>query len=276
MIKRELREPVARFDIIRDNALDIWHKLHKNHPNPPKRMYFQSELLPIASARDRWPVDWTIVLRQAELFKVFICFSSCPWISPGIRCKSTPHTNTFVWPCGHQRRVISLILEDDLMCLRDSPLYRENPDSDFSQPSNIFNHFLFLSFFPRDSENSPDVVRYQIYSVRIPKGRVELYKKKRYFRPYHNPVTSSGYQKKLNNKVLWAMGHRTCKNNKKGRLCSRTHTAGKKAFSVQMPKMIVFLPFDLCESNFADLPGQGARPTERNWEGQNYRGLCCW
>ena len=208
--------------------------------------------------------------KQNYLFKVFICFSSCPWISPGIWCKSTPHTNTFVWPCGHQRCVISLILEDNLMCLRDSPLYRENPDSDFSQPSNIFNHFLFL-FFPRDRENSPDVVRYQIYSVRIPKGRVELYKKKRYFRPYQNPVT-----KKLNNKVLWTMGHRTCKNNKKGRLCSRTHTAGKNAFSVQMPKMIVFLPFDLCESNFADLPGQGARPTERNWEGQNYRGLCCW
>ena len=135
----------------------------------------------------------------------------------------------------------------------------------------IFLITFFFSFFPRDSENSPDVVRYQIYSVRIPKGRVELYKKKRYFRPYQNPVT-----KKLNNKVLWAMGHRTCKNNKKGRLCSRTHTAGKKAFSVQMPKTIVFLPFDLCESNFADLPGQGARPTERNWEGQNYRGLCCW
>ena len=72
------------------------------------------------------------------------------------------------------------------------------------------------------------------------------------------------------------MGHRTCKNNKKGRLCSRTHTAGKKAFSVQMPKTIVFLPFDPCESNFADLLGEGARPTERNWEGQNYRGLCCW
>ena len=140
----------------------------------------------------------------------------------------------------------------------------------------IFSITFFFSFFPRDSENSPDVVRYQIYSVRIPKGRVELYKKKRYFRPYHNPVTSSGYQKKLNNKVLWAMGHRPCKNNKKGRLCSRTHTAGKKASSVQMPKTIVFLPFDLCESNFADLPGQGARPTERNWEGQNYRGLCCW
>ena len=105
----------------RHNALKIWHKLHKHHPNPPKWMYFQSELLLIASARDRWPMDWTIVLRQTELFKVFICFSSYPLISPGVWCKSTPHTNTFVWPCGHQRRVISLILEDDLMCLRDSP-----------------------------------------------------------------------------------------------------------------------------------------------------------
>ena len=59
----------------------------------------------------------------------------------------------------------------------------------------IFLITFFFSFFPRANKNSPDVVRYQIYSVRIPKERVELYKKKRYFRPYHNPVTSSGYQK---------------------------------------------------------------------------------